>query len=192
MLYKVLVFIIRPIAFILFGYKKYGTKNIPAVGPVIICANHIHGMDCVPVAITNKRTVNFIAKKELFKSPLLGRLFKAVHAIPIDRGASDMKAYKETLKRLKEGKIICIFAQGTRVLEIDTKAAKQGVALFALMSGAVVVPALITGKYRPFGKLTIRYGKPISFSNYEGVKVKTEILSEITEKIMEKVSELRE
>ncbi|MCL2873390.1 MAG: 1-acyl-sn-glycerol-3-phosphate acyltransferase [Defluviitaleaceae bacterium] len=190
MFYRILVFIIRPIAWLIYGYKSYGIENIPEDGPIIICANHIHGLDCVPVAITNKRTINFIAKKELFKYRFFNWLFTKLNAIPVDRNSADMKAYKETLKRLKDGKAICIFAQGARVLEIDTKAAKQGVALFALMSGAAVVPALITGKYRPFGKLTIRYGLPITLDEYKDVRVKTEVLAEITEKIMEKVSDL--
>ena len=190
MLYKTLVFVVRPLAWLIFGYKKYGTENIPAEGPIIICANHIHGMDCVPVAVSNKRVINFIAKKELFKYRFLNWLFTTLNAIPVDRESADMKAYKETLKRLKEGKAICIFAQGTRASEIDIKAAKQGVALFALMSGAPVIPALITGKYRPFGKIAVRYGKPVTLEEYKGVKAKTEVLAEITEKIMEKVSEL--
>ena len=190
MLYKTLVIIIRPLVRLIFGYKKYGAENIPAEGPVIICANHIHGLDCVPVAISNKRVVSFIAKKELFQSKFLNWLFTTLNAIPVDRAASDMKAYKETLKRLKDGKVICIFAQGTRASEIDIKAAKQGVALFALMSGAPVVPALITGKYKLFGKINIRYGKPVDLEEYKGIKAKTEVLAEITEKIMEKVSEL--
>jgi len=186
------VFVVRPLAWLIFGYKKYGTENIPTEGPVIICANHIHGLDCVPVAVSNKRVVNFIAKKELLENKFLNWFFKTLNVIPIDRESSDMKAFKETLKRLKEDKVICIFAQGTRASEIDIKAAKQGVALFALMSGAPVVPALITGKYKLFGKITVRYGKPITLEEYKGVKAKTEILAEITEKIMEKVSELEQ
>jgi 1-acyl-sn-glycerol-3-phosphate acyltransferase len=170
---------------------KYGTENIPNEGPIIICANHIHGMDCVPVAISNKRVINFVAKKELFKYKFFNWFFVKLNAIPVDRESSDMKAYKETLRRLRDGKAVCIFAQGTRVREIDTKAAKQGVALFALMSGAVVVPALITGRYVPFfGNIKIRYGSPITLEEYKGIKVESEILAEITEKIMEKVSEL--
>jgi len=191
MFYKIVVFIIRPLAFLIFGYKSYGLENIPKDGPIIICANHIHGLDCVPVAVTNKRVINFMAKKELFKYKIFDYLFTKLNAIPVNRETSDMRAYKETLKRLKEGQAICIFAQGARVMEIDTKAAKQGVALFAAMSGATVVPALITGKYRPFGKLAIRYGSPITLDEYKGITLKTEVLAEITEKIMEKVSELQ-
>ena len=99
-------------------------------------------------------------------------------------------SYKETLKRLKDERVVCVFAQGTRLQEIDIKSAKQGAAMFALKSGMPVVPVNISGSYRLFGSVKVRYGLEVTLDEYKGAKVKSEILSEITEKLMEKVSEL--
>ena len=44
-------------------------------------------------------------------------LLTALYAFPVDRSTADMTAFKNAVKLLKQGHIIGMFAQGTRVKE---------------------------------------------------------------------------
>jgi 1-acyl-sn-glycerol-3-phosphate acyltransferase len=99
-----------------------------------------------------------------------------------------MKAYRTTLDILKNGGGIVIFSQGTRMKDFDN--AKGGVAVFALKSGAPIVPAGISGSYKLFSKVTVRYGEPILMDEYAGQKVKTELVENVMATVIERVSVL--
>ena len=130
-------------------------------------------------------------KKELFEKRWSAKLLSALGAFPVDRQTTDMKALKTAIKLLKNGEALGIFAEGTRVKEGEAKAAKAGVALFALKGEAPIVPICISSKYKFRSVVHIRYGKPIYLDEYKGQKVTTEMMEEITEKVMEKVREMR-
>jgi 1-acyl-sn-glycerol-3-phosphate acyltransferase len=190
--YRIIYVFLKLVYPLLFRLKSEGAKNIPKDGAVIICVNHVHLIDPVSIIVTAKRPVYFLAKAELFKNKLFGAVLKKMKAISLERGTNDMNAYRAAIKVLKDGGVLGVFAQGHRMKELDIKAAKAGVALFALKGGAVVVPAYVEGKYRPFSKTLIRYGEPIDLSGYAGQRLHTELLAEITEGIMQKIAELGE
>ena len=155
-----------------------GEENIPAEGGVVLCCNHMSNLDPTTMAGFVRRPVRYIAKKELFEKRWSAKLLSALGAFPVDRQTTDMKA-------------LGIFAEGTRVKEGEAKAAKAGVALFALKGEAPIVPICISSKYKFRSVVHIRYGKPIYLDEYKGQKVTTEMMEEITEKVMEKVREMR-
>ena len=157
-----------------------GEENIPAEGGVVLCCNHMSNLDPTTMAGFVRRPVRYIAKKELFEKRWSAKLLSALGAFPVDRQTTDMKA-------LKNGEALGIFAEGTRVKEGEAKAAKAGVALFALKGEAPIVPICISSKYKFRSVVHIRYGKPIYLDEYKGQKVTTEMMEEITEKVMEKV-----
>jgi len=167
-----------------------GADNIPKNGGVIICANHISFFDPVVVAVTTKRPVHFMAKKELFENRFLRFFFTRINAFPVDRKASDLQSYKKALSVLKDGRVLGIFAQGTRIADADMKAAKSGAAMFALKSGAAVIPAGITGSYKWFGKVNITFGRPLTFDEYASKKAKRETIDEVTDIIINNVNEI--
>lgn len=168
-----------------------GEENIPAEGGVVLCCNHMSNFDPTTMAAFVKRPVRYIAKKELFEKRWSAKLLSALGAFPVDRQTTDMKALKTAIKLLKNGEALGIFAEGTRVKEGEAKAAKAGVALFALKGEAPIVPICISSKYKFRSVVHIRYGKPIYLDEYKGQKVTTEMMEEITEKVMEKVREMR-
>ncbi|MDR1688440.1 MAG: hypothetical protein LBS21_07495, partial [Clostridiales bacterium] len=61
---------------------------------------------------------------------------------------------------------------------------------FALKSGACIVPAGITGTYKWFSKLNVKYGKPITLEEYDSKKLRHEVLDEITEIVVGSINEL--
>ena len=102
-----------------------------------------------------------------------------------------MKAFKNAVKLLKDEKVIGMFAQGTRVKVGEEKAAKAGVALFAMKGKASVVPVAISGSCKPFSKMKIVYGKPLYLEEYRGKRFNTETLNEITEIVMQQINDMK-
>ena len=175
-----------------FKVEIVGKENIPAEGNAIICANHYSNYDPFAAAIYLDRLPRYLGKKELFENKILAYLLNEVRVIPLDRKAAmDMKAVKSAMKVLKNGEILGIFAEGTRVKEGQQVDAKGGVALFAMKGNANVIPCAISGKYKFRSKITVEYGKPLTLEEFRGQKLTTEVMDEITGVVMGKVEEMK-
>ena len=166
-----------------------GLENIPKEGPLIFCGNHRSYLDPPLLVATAKRDMKFLAKEELYKNKFLAFLGWAFEAIPVKRDEKDISAIKTSLKDLKEGKCIALFPEGTRNGLEKGEKVKDGVAFFAVRSGAKVVPCGIKGGTKEHKKLTISYGKPLDYSQHKGSKDK-EVLDNITKEIMDNIIEL--
>ncbi len=88
-----------------------------------------------------------MAKIELFKGAL-GFFLTQLGAFPVKRGESDFGAMREALKRLKEGRVILIFVEGTRRIGNEPSKAQAGVGFLAMKSGVPVVPVYVKGRIR--------------------------------------------
>lgn len=166
-----------------------GLENIPKEGAVIFCGNHRSYLDPPLMVCTAKRDMRFLAKEELAKNPFLNFLGWAFDAIHVKRDEKDVTAIKESLKTLKNQQCIGLFPEGTRNGLEKGEKVKDGVAFFAVRSGAKVVPCGIKGGTKENRKVTITYGKPLDFSQYKGNKDK-EVLDKVTDEIMKNIIEL--
>ena len=176
---------------IYFKAEIIGLENIPKEGAVIFCGNHRSYLDPPLMVCTAKRDMRFLAKEELTKNPFLNFLGWAFDAIHVKRDEKDVTAIKESLKTLKKDQCIALFPEGTRNGLEKGEKVKDGVAFFAVRSGAKVVPCGIKGGTKENRKVTITYGKPLDYSQYKGKKDK-EILDKVTNEIMENIIELTE
>lgn len=168
-----------------------GVENIPLKGGVILCSNHKSNFDPVIVcAISKRRIVHYFSKKEMFNTPFKNFFMRQLQAFPADREKTDIYALKKSISILKEGNVLGIFAQGTRVKSGEIGEAKSGVSLFALKSGADVVPIGINATYEKGSVIVVNVGKPISFEKYKNQKPKAETLNEMTNIIMENIKAL--
>ena len=109
-----------------------------------------------------------MAKKELFKIPLLSGLIKVLGAFPVDRKGNPAGAVKTSIRYLKDGKIVGMFPQGTRSrnVSVEDTEFKTGAAFSAYKSGSSVIPAFIktkNQKFKFFARTDIIFGTPISF-----------------------------
>ncbi len=166
-----------------------GLENIPKEGPIIFCGNHRTYLDPPLMVCTAKRDMRFLAKEELTKNPFLNFLGWVFNAILVKRDEKDVAAIKESIKTLKNGQCIALFPEGTRNGLKKGEKVKDGVAFFAVRSGAKVVPCGIKGGTKENRKVTITYGKPLDYSQYKGTKDK-ETLDKITNEIMENIISL--
>lgn len=177
---------------IMFKVEVIGRENIPKDGNGIICCNHYSNYDPFSVVLFIDRLPRYIAKKELFDNPVFNWMLNQVKAFPVDRKAAmDMKALKSGLKVLKEGELLGIFAEGTRVKEGETGDVKGGVAMFALKGNAPVIPCAISGSYKFRSKLTIHFGEPMTLEAYRTQKLTADKIEEIAGVIMDRVEELK-
>lgn len=163
-IYKVLAAPVRG----LFRCSVEGLEKLPADGGAILCANHTSLLDVVVMSAALNRQIRYMAKKELFKIPLLAQLIRALGAFPIDRGGADVAAIRRTISMVEEGELVGIFPQGTRHPGVDprTTEVKNGVGMIAYRAKSTVVPVFIktkNNKTKLFGKTKIIVGDPIRY-----------------------------
>ena len=166
--------------------------------PFIVCANHTSMMDGPVVTVGLKNQIRCMAKKEVFKVPLVGTFLKSMGAFPIDRSKGDIAAVRQTIDMLKAGYPIAVFPQGTRMPYIHPRDAevKSGIGMFADRAGVGILPVCIKtkkNKVRIFRRTKFIIGDyiPPEDLKFEGV-VGRERYEKITEYAFSKVTELFE
>lgn len=174
---------------IVYRAKIIGIENVPKDEHFIFCANHRTYLDAPLIVVTAKRHVRFLAKEELSNNKFFAFLGYIFQAIYVKRNEKDIAAIKSTLKALKDKQSIALFPEGTRNGLEKGQELKDGTAFFAIKSGVKVVPIGISGEVKPFHQVTIKYGKPLDFSENTDVKDK-EALEKVTKTIMEEIQKL--
>ena len=146
MLYAVLKPIAVALMRLLFRLEVVNPSLVPATGPVLLVSNHVSVLDPPLIGGAAPRPLVFMAKEELFRIPLFGRLIRSLNARPVRRDGSDMRALKAALSVLQEGQAILVFPEGTRGEEGGAlREGKPGVGMLAVLSGAPVVPVYVSG-----------------------------------------------
>lgn len=163
--YRFFAVIFRCILF-LCGTKITGRENVPMDGPVVFIGNHKTNADPILLGVASPRPVNFVAKAELFKNPIVGWFLKVVGGIPIHRGEQDVGAMRESLRVLKNQGALGIFPEGTRIPQQHCLGEfKNGALMIALRGGATVVPVAIKNSHHFCSFLhrdvSVQIGKPM-------------------------------
>ncbi|HEX9777246.1 MAG TPA: lysophospholipid acyltransferase family protein [Geopsychrobacteraceae bacterium] len=150
-----------------------GTDHIPVSGGVLFAANHISGYDTVflPWAVLRTCPLQMIwapAKEELFRNPLLGRLFRSWGAFPVRRGR-DLRAGKHLGELLRSDKVM-LFPEGTRNRDGVLGKGNRGVGKLIYEHRPAVIPTALQGlnhwKFPGFGQPgRIVFGPPLDFSD---------------------------
>lgn len=161
MFYDVIVNIAYVLFSIVFRFKVIGKENIPLNGKLVVCSNHSNNLDPVVISMFFPRRISWMAKKELFDNKFISFIGKNVGAFPVNREEVDIGAVKNSLKILKEDRVLGIFPEGTRVKKMNLDNAKSGVSLLAIRSKAPVLPIYIEASYKLFSKVKIHIGEPL-------------------------------
>ena len=181
-----------------FNMKVVNPEKEPTHGGYVVCANHVSAVDPIVICLAFKQhQVHFMAKKELFKIPILAQLIRGLGAFPVDRGGNDVGAVKHAVSIVAGGKYLGIFPQGHRYVGVDPRETKvkNGAALITARVGAPVVPVYIwrkNNKMRLFGRTYVIIGDTIPFEKFEYSKDESGVYSRMTEKIFDRVCELGE
>jgi 1-acyl-sn-glycerol-3-phosphate acyltransferase len=137
--------IIVPLFRTYFRMRIDGADHIPREGAAVIAPNHKSFYDAFFIALTTPRPMRFMAKAELIE-PWYGAYLVRLGAFPVRRGESDEDALETAREVLRQGGLLALFPEGTRIRDPDSLGEpKRGAARLALEEGAPIVPAAITG-----------------------------------------------
>jgi 1-acyl-sn-glycerol-3-phosphate acyltransferase len=154
-----------------FRIHVYGRENIPDEGAFVLVGNHQSYLDPVFCGIPLKRPLYFLARDSLWKNRFFGWLISSVNTIPVKQGKADLSAMRKVIGKLKEGRGVCVFPEGTRSIDGKITPFKPGFGLLCRRGEAAVVPVVIDGAFEcwprrkkifsPGGRIDICYGKAI-------------------------------
>jgi 1-acyl-sn-glycerol-3-phosphate acyltransferase len=149
-LYFVVRLIVSAFVRVWFRLRISGGENVPATGAAIVAPNHKSFYDSFFIALATKRHLRFMAKTELFEGPWAWLLVR-LGAFPVRRGEADADALETAREVLRQGGLLALFPEGTRVRDPETLGTpKRGAGRLALEMHAPLVPAAITGTERLF------------------------------------------
>jgi 1-acyl-sn-glycerol-3-phosphate acyltransferase len=164
---------------LLFRLRVSGKENLPENGGYVLSANHLSNLDPWPLGLPllPQRQIRFMAKVELFRSPLWPVL-KLAGAFRVQRGYGDERAIMTAVQLAREGEVVAIFPEGTRRQKGLGKRRRArphtGAARIALEAGVPLVPAAIAGTDRltRLGPLRVKYGPPVELDDLRDVDVR--------------------
>ena len=152
-----------------FRLRHEGLDLIPPRGPAIVACNHVSYLD----PLTNGEAIDragrrprFLAKRDLFRIPVVGTVLRGAGQIPVDRGSRDASSLDDAVAALDAGEIVVIYPEGTVTTREDglPMAGKTGVARLSLRTGVPIVPMASWGSrevWQKSGRGSLRFGRPI-------------------------------
>jgi 1-acyl-sn-glycerol-3-phosphate acyltransferase len=113
-------YLLRFVAWVLsrcvYRFKVAGDEHLPTQGAAVLVCNHVSFVDAVLLMAASPRPIRFVMDHRIFKTPVLGTLFRLAKAIPIAPRAEDPQAYEAAFAAaaqvLREGDLLAIFPEG--------------------------------------------------------------------------------
>jgi 1-acyl-sn-glycerol-3-phosphate acyltransferase len=136
---------VRALAAFLAPWRLEGAENIPRSGGYILVANHINWKDPPWMEFALGRAIRYMGKTELFETPVIGFLLRAIGAFPVRRGEGDRRALRMALEVLAAGHPLGLFVEGHRSGSGQLIRGRPGAAYVAQRSGAPIIPLAVSG-----------------------------------------------
>jgi 1-acyl-sn-glycerol-3-phosphate acyltransferase len=204
--------VISPVMRLMFGLRVRGAEKLPKEGAFIVVSNHLTKVDALAVAYflfhQQRRTPHFLAKEGLFRLPVIGKLLIGAGQIPVYRsvaGKND-EPLRAAYECLRHGGVITIFPEGTLTRDPDLwpMRGRTGAVRLAIEGNVPVFPIghwgdqeilpRYTSKLRGgfWKKVDLLVGDEIDLRHYRIGRVSVSELSDATEMVMNKITELVE
>jgi 1-acyl-sn-glycerol-3-phosphate acyltransferase len=196
-MYRLAAILTGPPVKLLFRLQASGTEHLPREGGYVLSANHLSNLDPWPLGLPlfPGRQIRFMAKSELFRSPLWP-ILRYGGAFEVRRGEGDTKAIETAVQLAREGEVVAIFPEGTRrtkgLVKKHQARPRTGAVRVALEAGVPLIPAAIAGTDRitRLGPLRVAYGAPVELDDLRDGRDMREAARIGTERLMEAIGEL--
>ena len=185
--------------------KRVDVLKVPPTGPVLLVANHgsFYDPPAVGCGIRHRQS-DYLARASLFKFKPFGWLIAQLNSTPIKQGAGDAGAMKATIEKMKHGRLMLVFPEGSRNEAGEVGEFQRGIAVLLKRAHCQVVPVGVAGAYEawprkqklpvPFrDKIVVCYGDPISSDELmqEGTEAALSTLRDRVVELHEKAQSMR-
>jgi 1-acyl-sn-glycerol-3-phosphate acyltransferase len=142
--------------------KIVGLDAIDQSGTYIYMSNHVSNLDPLILCPLIPRRTSILAKKEIWRIPILGKALDLAEIVPVER--ENREAAIQSIHRagevMRHGINMTIYPEGTRSLDGRLLPFKKGPFHLAAESGFPIVPITILGTYEmlPKGSMIVRSG----------------------------------
>ena len=140
-----------------------GSGHIDPSRSYVAVANHLSVLDIMACVLAVPLPIRFLAKKELFRIPVLAQGMRAVGIIEVDRssrGAVHAEVNRRAKELIEAKRSLIIYAEGTRPRDGRMKFFKKGAFTMAIAGHLPVLPVSLHGSYEawPPGQPWVRGG----------------------------------
>lgn len=151
-------YLLRFVAFVLshtvYRLRLKGTEHIPTEGPALLVCNHVSFIDAVLLMGVSPRPVRFLMDHRIFKTPVLGWLFRLAKAIPVAPQKEDPQAYERAFAAasavLRDGELLAIFPEGGITRDGQLQPFKGGVMKILEADPVPVIPMALSNLWGSF------------------------------------------
>ena len=151
-------FLLRFVAWLLvkavYRLRATGLENIPQEGAAVLVANHVSFADAVIIMGASPRPIRFVMDHRIFKTPLLGFVFRHCGAIPIasakEEPAMMEAAFAEVSRALANGDLVGIFPEGHITRDGEVQPFRPGITRILESNPVPVVPMALAGLWGSF------------------------------------------
>lgn len=199
-----------PVGALLAKRRYLGAERVPRSGGALLVMNHVSHLDPVyDTVFVHKqgRNPHVFAKGSLWKYPLVRHVMSGSGQIPVYRStAAAGHSLSAGSEALEAGKVVLIYPDGTITRDpegwpMQPRTGAARLVLDVLESGVPILPVARWGtvdildayqkKFRPFPRHKVSYsvGEPMDLSAYRGKEPTPEVLRELSDLMMRRVSE---
>ncbi len=128
----------------IYKVRALGVENIPKEGGVLMVPNHVSYIDAFVLSAACPRPIRFVLFADCFEKKWVGdfaRLFDAVAISP----AKARDGIRLTAEALREGTVVCVFAEGQLTRTGALCEIKRGYQMMAKKGEAEVMPVYMDG-----------------------------------------------
>jgi 1-acyl-sn-glycerol-3-phosphate acyltransferase len=156
--------------------RAEGLEHIPP-GVCIFVSNHVSNVDPLALVPAIPRRIAILAKKEVFRIPILSIAMRQAGLVPVDREDREAAAASVDIavERLKGGLSFVVFAEGTRSADGRLRPFKRGTFVMAIRAGVPIVPVSLIGTQNLMrkghwslysGDVVVRFGPAVNSAEY--------------------------
>lgn len=184
MFYNFARWVVRGIFRLFYRVEVVGVEKIPSGKGFIVAPNHLSNLDPPLLGAFLPVKMKYMAKEELFRVPLFGKLISSLGAFPVKRGGRDVAAVRAAVEQLKAGGQVVIFPEGRRArVRGVLEKLKPGAVMIASHADVGILPVGISASYRIGSRVTIRIGDMIEVRK-DGEKLTSDDINHLTREVL--------